>query len=411
MTSFPPGIDPGAAGATCADLPLSGLTVLDLSIARAGPAAVRLLSDWGADVIRVEPPPPQDRGSVTGRRRGSDEQNLHRNKRSLCLDLKTPQGAEVLGRLVQRSDVVVENFRSVVKERLGLTYAHLSAINPRVILASISGFGQDGPYCERPGLDQIVQGMSGLSSVTGEPGQGPLRVGIAISDTTAGMFLGQGILLALLHRARTGRGQWVHTSLIEGMLNKLDFQATRYTVDGEVPTQQGNAHPTLVPMGTYRCRDGVVNIAASTDRMWANFCRTLEAGWLLDDPAFRTAAGRAAERRRLDAAIGQCTAAFTAAELTARLNAAGVPCGPVLDIGQAFEDAQVRHLRMTRPAEHAVLGPLALLRSPINLSAAPHPERFARAAPDPGEHTDEILRGLGYDDAGIAALRAASVAA
>ncbi|ULX50814.1 formyl-CoA transferase [Cupriavidus taiwanensis] len=410
MTSFPPGIDPGAAGATCADLPLSGLTVLDLSIARAGPAAVRLLSDWGADVIRVEPPPPQDRGSVTGRRRGSDEQNLHRNKRSLCLDLKTPQGAEVLGRLVQRSDVVVENFRSVVKERLGLTYAHLSAINPRVILASISGFGQDGPYCERPGLDQIVQGMSGLSSVTGEPGQGPLRVGIAISDTTAGMFLGQGILLALLHRARTGRGQWVHTSLIEGMLNKLDFQATRYTVDGEVPTQQGNAHPTLVPMGTYRCRDGVVNIAASTDRMWANFCRTVEAGWLLDDPAFRTAAGRAAERRRLDAAIGQCTAAFTAAELTARLNAAGVPCGPVLDIGQAFEDAQVRHLRMTRPAEHAVLGPLALLRSPINLSAAPHPERFARAAPDPGEHTDEILRGLGYDDAGIAALRAASVA-
>ncbi|MCO4890637.1 CoA transferase [Cupriavidus sp. WGtm5] len=410
MTSFPPGIDPGAAGATCADLPLSGLTVLDLSIARAGPAAVRLLSDWGADVIRVEPPPPQDRGSVTGRRRGSDEQNLHRNKRSLCLDLKTPQGAEVLGRLVQRSDVVVENFRSVVKERLGLTYAHLSAINPRVILASISGFGQDGPYCERPGLDQIVQGMSGLSSVTGEPGQGPLRVGIAISDTTAGIFLGQGILLALLHRARTGRGQWVHTSLIEGMLNKLDFQATRYTVDGEVPTQQGNAHPTLVPMGTYRCRDGVVNIAASTDRMWANFCRTVEAGWLLDDPAFRTAAGRAAERRRLDAAIGQCTAAFTAAELTARLNAAGVPCGPVLDIGQAFEDAQVRHLRMTRPAEHAVLGPLALLRSPINLSAAPHPERFARAAPDPGEHTDEILRGLGYDDAGIAALRAASVA-
>ncbi len=261
-----------------------------------------------------------------------------------------------------------------------------------------------------PGLDQIVQGMSGLSSVTGEPGKGPLRVGIAISDTTAGMFLGQGILLALLHRARTGRGQWVHTSLIEGMLNKLDFQATRYTVDGEVPTQQGNAHPTLVPMGTYRCRDGVVNIAASTDRMWANFCRTVEAGWLLEDPAFQTAAGRAADRHRLDQAINQCTAAFSAAELTSRLNASGVPCGPVFDIGQAFEDAQVRHLRMTRPAEHPALGQLELLRSPINLSAAPHPERFARAAPDPGEHTDEILRGLGYDEAGVAALREANVA-
>ncbi|MFJ4293129.1 CaiB/BaiF CoA transferase family protein [Cupriavidus sp. NPDC089707] len=394
-----------------ADLPLSGITVLDLSIARAGPAAVRLLSDWGADVIRVEPPPPQDRGSVTGRRRGSDEQNLHRNKRSLCLDLKTPQGTEVLARLVRQADVVVENFRAVVKERLGLTYERLSAINPRVILASISGFGQDGPYCERPGLDQIVQGMSGLSSVTGVPGQGPLRVGIAISDTTAGMFLGQGILLALLQRQRSGRGQWVHTSLIEGMLNKLDFQGARYTVDGEVPTPQGNAHPTLVPMGTYRCRDGVVNIAASTDRMWSNFCRALEAGWLLDDPAFQTAAGRAAERHRLDEAIGRCTAGFSAAELTTRLNAAGVPCGPVFDIGQAFEDAQVRHLRMTRPAEHPVLGQLDLLRSPINLSAAPHPERFARAAPDPGEHTDEILRGLGYDAAAVAALRAASVAA
>lgn len=410
MTSLPPGTEAAGPHAPPADLPLSGITVLDLSIARAGPAAVRLLSDWGADVIRVEPPPPQDRGSVTGRRRGSDEQNLHRNKRSLCLDLKTPQGAEVLARLVRRSDVVVENFRSVVKERLGLTYERLSAINPRVILASISGFGQDGPYCERPGLDQIVQGMSGLSSVTGEPGKGPLRVGIAISDTTAGMFLGQGILLALLHRARTGRGQWVHTSLIEGMLNKLDFQATRYTVDGEVPTQQGNAHPTLVPMGTYRCRDGVVNIAASTDRMWANFCRTVEAGRLLDDPAFQTAAGRAADRHRLDEAINQSTAAFSAAELTSRLNAAGVPCGPVLDIGQAFEDAQVRHLRMTRPAEHPALGQLELLRSPINLSAAPHPERFARAAPDPGEHTDEILRGLGYDEAGVAALREAKVA-
>jgi crotonobetainyl-CoA:carnitine CoA-transferase CaiB-like acyl-CoA transferase len=410
MTSLPPGTEAAGPHAPSADLPLSGITVLDLSIARAGPAAVRLLSDWGADVIRVEPPPPQDRGSVTGRRRGSDEQNLHRNKRSLCLDLKTPQGAEVLARLVRRSDVVVENFRSVVKERLGLTYERLSAINPRVILASISGFGQDGPYCERPGLDQIVQGMSGLSSVTGEPGKGPLRVGIAISDTTAGMFLGQGILLALLHRARTGRGQWVHTSLIEGMLNKLDFQATRYTVDGEVPTQQGNAHPTLVPMGTYRCRDGVVNIAASTDRMWTNFCRTVEAGWLLDDPAFQTATGRAAERHRLDQAINRCTAAFSAAELTSRLNAAGVPCGPVFDIGQAFEDAQVRHLRMTRPAEHPALGPLELLRSPINLSAAPHPERFARAAPDPGEHTDEILRGLGYDEAGVAALREAKVA-
>nr|WP_315595772.1 CoA transferase [uncultured Cupriavidus sp.] len=393
------------------DLPLSGCTVLDLSIARAGPVAVRLLADWGADVIRIEPPPPRDRGSVTGRRRGSDEQNLHRNKRSLCLDLKTPEGAEILAGLARKADVVVENFRSVVKQRLGLTYERLSELNPRLILASISGFGQDGPYSERPGLDQIVQGMCGLSSVTGMPGQGPLRVGIAISDTTAGMFLGQGILLALLQRQRTGRGQWVHTSLIEAMLNKLDFQGARYTVEGVVPSQQGNAHPTLVPMGTYRCRDGVVNIAASTDRMWTNFCTAVGADWLLADTSLHTAAGRAAQRERVEDAINQCTADFTANELTSRLNAVGVPCGPVFDIGQAFEDAQVQHLRMTRPADHPVLGSMELLRSPINLSAAPHPDRFASAAPDPGEHTNAILRELGHDDASIARLRDANIAA
>ena len=214
---------------------------------------------------------------MTGRRHGSDEQNLHRNKRSLCLDLKSPRGREVLDRLVARSDVVVENFRADVKQRLGLDYERLRAINPRIILASISGFGQDGPYADRPGVDQIVQGLSGLMSITGEPGRGPMRVGIAISDTAAGMFLGQGILLALLQRERTGVGQWVHTSLLEAMLNKLDFQAARYTMSGEVPGQEGNHHPTLVPMGTFRARDGLVNIAASTQKMWDALCEALDA--------------------------------------------------------------------------------------------------------------------------------------
>lgn len=387
------------------DLPLSRYKVLDLTIARAGPAAVRLLADWGADVTRVEAPPPQDRGSVTGRRRNSDEQNLHRNKRSLCLDLKSAQGAEVLKRLIAQSDVVVENFRSVVKERLGLTYAQLKEINPRIILASISGFGQDGPYSDRPGVDQIVQGMCGLSSVTGEPGHGPMRVGIAISDTTAGMFLGQGILLALLHRENTGQGQWVHTSLIESMLNKLDFQGARYTVGGEVAGQQGNAHPTLVPMGTFHAQDGMVNIAAPTSRMWGNFCAALDAQALLDQPDYQTIASRLAHRAQLDADIDAVTRAFDTAELMARLNPAGVPCGPIYDIGQAFEDAQVKHLRMTRPAVHPVLGELALVRSPINLSGFPHPDRFHHAAPDPGEQTDELLRELGYDQATIDAMK------
>jgi crotonobetainyl-CoA:carnitine CoA-transferase CaiB-like acyl-CoA transferase len=378
--------------------PLSRYTVLDLTIARAGPAAVRLLADWGATVIRVEPPPQKDRGSVTGRRRGADEQNLHRNKRSLFLDLKTPHGTKVLRRLIERSDVVVENFRSVVKARLGLAYEDLKQINPRIILASISGYGQDGPYSERPGVDQVMQGMCGLMSVTGEVGRGPVRAGIAISDTTAGMFLGQGILLALLHREHTGEGQWVHTSLLEGMLNKLDFQAARYTVAGDVAIQEGNAHPTQVPMGTYRASDGLVNICASTHKMWAGFCQALGAGVLFDNVNYHDPESRLVHRRQLDAEVEAVTSRFSVAELVRRLNPAGVPCGPIYDIGQAFEDPQVKHLRMTRPAGHAVLGDVHLVRSPINLSAFPHPERFHRAAPDPGEHTEELLREAGFGD-------------
>ncbi|MDM0034479.1 CaiB/BaiF CoA-transferase family protein [Variovorax sp. J22P271] len=386
-------------------LPLSGFKVLDLTIARAGPTAVRLLADWGADVTRVEPPARKDRGSVTGRRRGPDEQNLHRNKRSLCLDLKTPQGARVLRRLIERSDVVAENFRSDVKTRLGLGYEQLKELNPRIILASISGFGQDGPYSDRPGVDQIVQGMSGLSSVTGEPGRGAVRTGIAISDTTAGMFLGQGILLALLHRERSGEGQWVHTSLIEGMLNKLDFQGARYTVAGDIPVQEGNAHPTQVPMSTFDASDGQVNICASTQYMWAGFCEALGAHALHQDADYQSFESRVAHRRQLDAAVNEVTRRFTVAELVAKLNPAGVPCGPVYNIGQAFEDLQVKHLRMTRPAKHPVLGEVNLIRSPINLSAFPHPEYFHHAAPDPGEQTDALLAELGYGADEISAMK------
>lgn len=393
---------PMQANPANAALPLSGYRVLDLTIARAGPVAVRLLADWGADVVRIDPP---DRKPTLGPRRGSDEQNLHRNKRSLSLNLKTPDGMRVLRQLVERSDVVVENFRSSVKERLGLTYEALCAVNPRIILASISGFGQTGPYAERPGLDQIVQGMSGLSSVTGEPGRGPYRTGIAISDTTAGMFLGQGILLALLHRERTGQGQWVHTSLLEAMLNKLDFQGARYTVDGHVARQEGNSHPTLVPMGTFEARDGQVNICGPGAAMWTKLCDFLQAPHLAQDERYKDQPSRLAHRRELEEAISAITRQFGVAELVERLNQAGVPCGPVYDIGQAFEDAQARHLRMTRPALHAEMGALQLLRSPINLSACAHAEAFHRAAPDAGEHTDDVLRELGYSTEAITALR------
>jgi crotonobetainyl-CoA:carnitine CoA-transferase CaiB-like acyl-CoA transferase len=384
--------------------PLARYTVLDFTIARAGPTAVRLLADWGADVIRIEALPQKSQRMAMSRRHGSDEQNLHRNKRSLCVDLKSPRGRAVLDRLLQRADVVVENFRADVKQRLGLGYERLRALNPRIVLASIAGFGQSGPYADRPGVDQIVQGQSGLMSITGEPGRGPMRVGIAISDTAAGMFLGQGILLALLQREQTGVGQWVHTSLLEAMLNKLDFQAARYTMSGEVPRQEGNHHPTLAPMGTYRARDGLVNIAASTQRMWEGLCQVLDAPQLAERPEFATAEQRNGHRQALQDAINGVLQRFTVQELVERLNPLGVPCGPIYDVAQAFDDAQVRHLRMTRPAEHAALGTLNLLRSPINLSACPHPEAFERAAPEPGQHSAEVLRESGFGDDEIAQL-------
>src|SRR5690606_19925088 len=329
----------------------------------------------------------------------------------LCLDMKSPRGAEVLDKLIQQTDVVVENFRSVVKERLGLSYERLRARNPRIILASISGFGQDGPYSERPGVDQIVQGMSGLSSVTGEPGRGPMHIGIAIADTTAGMFLGQGILLALLHREATGEGQWVHTSLIEGILNKLDFQAARYTVNGEVAGQEGNNHPTLVPMGSFRASDGHVNVAAPTQRMWENFCKALDAQALFDKPEYADAAGRKRLRYELDREIEAVTSRFTVAALIERLNKAGVPCGPIYDIGQAFQDPQARHLAMTRPALHPLRGEIELVRSAIHLWSCPQPERFHHAAPDPGADSVELLRELGYDDTAIEAMKQEGVVA
>ena len=388
-------------------MPLAGYTVLDLTIARAGPTAVRLLADWGANVIKIEPPPVQDRagGSVTGTRHGPDDQNLHRNKRGLCIDLKHAEGSALFATLVAQADVVVENFRADVKRRLGIEYAQLKAINPGIVLGSISGFGQDGPYADRPGVDQIVQGTSGLMSITGEPGRGPVRVGVAISDTTAGMFLGQGILLALLHRERTGEGQWVHTSLLEGMLSKLDFQGARYTMNKEIPGQQGNFHPVQVPMGTYAASDGLVNIAASTGKMWVNFCRVLSAGHLSADPDFADGRARSRHRVRLNAAVEAVTKGFTMAQLVEQLNAVGVPCGPIYNIGEAFEDPQVQHLQMTMQATHRTLGDVQLVRTPINLSGAPHPARFHHAGPDPGEHSAEVLREFGLSDAEITRLQ------
>lgn len=394
-------------------LPLSRYTVLDLTIARAGPTAVRLLSDWGANVIRIEPPPARDTsgGSVTGANAGPDQQNLHRNKRGLAIDLKHPAGAKLFKELVKKADVVVENFRSDVKQRLGIDYEDLKAVNPGIILASISGFGQTGPYAARPGVDQIVQGTSGLMSITGEPGRGPMRVGIAISDTSAGMFLGQGILLALIHRDHTGEGQWVHTSLLEAMLSKIDFQGARYTMNGEIPDQQGNFHPTNVPMGVFESKDGLVNLAASTGKMWVNFCQALGAEDVMNKPEYKDGRSRVANREQINQDVNEVTRRFTTQELVEKLNPVGVPCGPIYNIGEAFEDAQVKHLKMTKPAPHPKLGDINLVRSPINLSAFPQDQRFHHAGPVPGEHSAEILHEFGFSDADIDTLKSSGAIA
>jgi len=387
--------------------PLQHLRVLDLTIARAGPTAVRLLADWGAEVIKIEPPPRKDGkgNSVTGGRRGPDEQNLHRNKRSLAINLKKPDGQELFHDLVKQADVIVENFRSDVKYRLSVDYETVKKIKPDIIYASISGFGQDGPYATRPGVDQIIQGMSGLMSVTGEPGRGPMRVGVAISDTSAGMFLGQGILLALLHRERTGEGQWVHTSLLEAMMSKLDFQGARYTMKGEVADQQGNDHPTQVPMGTFEAKDGFVNIAAFGDVMWKRFCDALGAKELFDDPNYQTVRDRSSRHNRIKEDMNKVTSQRTVSDLVGVLNEAGVPTGPINNIGEGFEDAQVKHLKLAKPAPHAELGDLNLVRSPINLSQFPQSESFDNAAPDPGANSVEVLEQLGFDQLRISKLQ------
>jgi crotonobetainyl-CoA:carnitine CoA-transferase CaiB-like acyl-CoA transferase len=385
---------------------LSRFTVLDLTRVRSGPTCVRQLGDWGANVIKIETPPHLEKGEGPGGpRSGSDFQNLHRNKRSITLDLKSPQGLAAFKRMVEKADVVVENFRPDVKDRLGIDYESLRKVNKRIVLASISGFGQDGPYRDRPGFDQIAQGMGGLMSITGLPGQGPVRVGIPIADLSAGLFCALGIMVALLEREVSGEGQWVNTSLLQAQIFMLDFQAARWLQDHDVPKQAGNNHPTSIPTGVFKTKDGHINIASTGQKMWERTCESIAAPELINHPDYKNGALRSKNRDALNAAIEAKTVGKPSAEWIAIFNEAGVPCGPIYSVDQMFADEQVKHIGIAQGARRPDGSEQVFVAQPVKLSRTP--SKIVATPPEQGQHTDEVLKEFGFADKDIAELHAA----
>ncbi|MDC0461875.1 CoA transferase [Alphaproteobacteria bacterium] len=380
---------------------LTDICVLDLSRVRSGPTCVRQLCDWGARVIKIEQP--DDSSEMGGPRNGPDFQNLHRGKESLTLNLKSQEGLQIFHQLVKKADIVVENFRPDVKYKLGLDYQTLANINQAIILVSISGFGQDGPYKDRPGFDQVAQGISGLMSVTGEPGEGPMRVGIPLADLSAGLFAAQGVLLALYERINSGKGQWVQTSLLQSQIFMLDFQAARYAMNGEIPKQAGNNHPTSIPTGVFKTKDGFMNIAASGEVIWQKLAKAFDHPEWISDNAFATAEARSLNREKLGDAINVCTVNKTTADWIDLLNQQGVPCGPIYSIDQMFADPQVQHLEVSQSVVNSNSEKITVLSQPICLSRTQN--SLYKAAPLAGEHTQNILRELGYSQSEITNLR------
>ncbi|GAB2906258.1 CoA transferase [Paralcaligenes sp. KSB-10] len=383
--------------------PLERFTVLDLTRVRSGPAAVRQFADWGANVIKIEDPSLKEDDKPGGSAQVADYQNTHRNKKSITLNLKHPQGKALFLELVKKADVVVENYRPSVKHQLGIDYESLKKINPRIVYASVSGFGQDGPYSKRPGLDQIAQGIGGMMSVTGEPGRGPMRAGIPVADLTAGLFCAIGIFIALLEREQSGEGQWVQTSLLQSQVWMMDFQAMRWLMKKEIPAQSGNDHPTSSPTGVFPTQNGHMNIAAMGNDMFARLCKVIGAEELTSDARFVTVPLRAANRKALAEAIAQRTQSRPTEEWIALMNSEGVPCGPILTMDQTFQNEQVRHLEMAQHVKHPKLGDIQIMGQAVKFSRSTTGE--LTPAPEQGEHNDQIFASLGLSPEQIKTLK------
>ena len=381
---------------------LERFSVLDLTRVRSGPTAVRQLADWGAKVIKVELPEKLDGSELGGPRSGSDFQNLHRNKRSLSLDLKSERGLEIFKKLVLKADIIVENFRPDVKYRLGIDYETLKKLNNKLIYASISGFGQNGPYKDRPGFDQIAQGMGGLMSITGKPDEGPMRAGIPIADLTAGLFCAQGIMIALLEREISGEGQWVQTSLLQAQAFMLDFQAARWLIDKEVPTQAGNNHPTVIPTGVFKTLNGHINIAGGGEIIWRRLCDALELSALITDPKYATPEARSINRDKLNMLIEKQTVMKRSEYWVQYLNANNVPCGEINSIDQVFENPQIKHLEMVEEVKSSKLNKVSLLGQPVIMSRSSSDIQLR--SPESGEHNKQILEEIGFSEEEITEL-------
>jgi crotonobetainyl-CoA:carnitine CoA-transferase CaiB-like acyl-CoA transferase len=385
---------------------LARFTVLDLTRVRSGPTCVRQLADWGANVVKIEMPPDEKGGDAPGGpREGSDFQNLHRNKRSMTLNLKSKEGRAAFLKMVRKADVIVENFRPDVKRRLKIDYKDVTKINPRIVYGSISGFGQDGPYENRPGFDQIAQGMGGLMSITGLPGQGPVRVGIPVADLTAGLFCALGILTALLEREKSKKGQHISTSLLQAQIFMLDFQAARWLIGKEVPKQAGNDHPTSIPTGVFRTTDGHINIATTGGAIWERFCKAIGAEAMLKNPAYANSKARSENRKALNEEIGTYTQRKSSAEWIDIMNQAGVPCGPIYSIDQVFADPQVKHLGIAQSVRKRDKSTMQVVGQPFTMSRTK--SKIAAPPPDMGQHTDEVLKEFGFSAKEIAALHKA----